>query len=188
MKRIGKGKAGDIYQFVVIEISKGDSIDLDRRKPCPLRFLDAFPDPVKGIHAGYYLELFRNQGVQADVDPAKTRCYERIHVVFQQHAIGGQRNIANPVNLVQLPDESMDTFADQRLPAGNPDLADAELNRNSDEAENFLIAQDLIMRQDGNLIAGRTVLAPEITSIRNGNTQVIQSSVAGIYQFHDKLP
>jgi hypothetical protein len=64
-------------------------------------------------------------------------------------------------------------FPNQRLSASNPNLVDAQFNRNSDQMQNFFITQYGFVREFESLMAGRTVQTSEIAAIRNGNTQII---------------
>ena len=81
--------------------------------------------------------------IQMDVDAAQAGVIQRRASSGQQDAVGGQRQVADARNGRQLADEYRQVAAHQRLPAGDPQLGDAQPCRHPREAFDLFEIQDL---------------------------------------------
>jgi hypothetical protein len=82
--------------------------------------------------------------------------------------------------LRELVDKLDRILAHQRLPSGNSNLGYAFFQGKGSEAENLFIAQNLRVAELRNPFLGHTVPASEVTAVRDGDPQIIDSAVMKI--------
>jgi hypothetical protein len=119
---------------------------LTRTQPCCARGLDAFQHVGHGkVHVVHRAEHRVVQPVQAHGHPLQARRLERLRLARQQRAVGGecqvQRLAVRRAQRGQLLDQHLDVLAQQRLAAGQTDLAHTVGDEQFRRAGDFLEAQ-----------------------------------------------
>jgi hypothetical protein len=114
--------------FVVVGAALDDHVDLDRAQARRLRRFNACQHighrKVHIVHAAKHRVV---QPVQADRHALQACSLQGLRLARQQRAIGGegdvQRRAVHRAQGGQLPDQHFDVFAQERLAAGQADLA-----------------------------------------------------------------
>ena len=83
------------------------------------------------------------QGIEADGEAMEARVPQGGRLVGEQHAVGGQRQIADGGLLRQPPDQVRQVLAEQRLAPGQPDAVGAGVGEGVDENADLLEGQDV---------------------------------------------
>ena len=162
-----------LCQFFIIEPFDGDSVDLDLQ---PGR-LGGF-QPVKHLAevtpAGNLTEFVGIEGINGNVDPPHPGAIEIIGHLGQLAAIGGDGDflkVAAPDFITQVANEVHDVPPDQRLPAGQPDLARADFHEAAADDFQFFQRQQISLGQKGHFLC-HAVNAAKIASVGDGYPQV----------------
>src|ERR1019366_2471066 len=89
-------------------------------------------------------EAFPIQRIQMDVQPAQTGAVKRLRLLFQQHRIGGEGDVANARNHGQTADEFGKIAAHERLPAGDAEFVYAEAGGHAHKALDFFEVENFL--------------------------------------------
>lgn len=69
-----------------------------------------------------------------------------------------------------MPEKGIDPPADQRLPAGHPDLGNPHPDADPDDPQNLLVSENLVVGKPGDPAAGGdAIAAPEIAPVGDGD-------------------
>ena len=97
-------------------------------------------------------------------------------------AVGGHGQVLQARhggNLRRQPDHAA---SQQRLAAGQPDLAHAKAHEQSDQAQHFLMPQPVRWSFEALEVLGQAVAATQVAAIGDGNAQVVDATGKAVYQ------
>jgi hypothetical protein len=118
------------------------------------------------------------EGVQADGDAAQSRIRERPGLAGEQRAVGRQGDVLDAADGGQLRDQALQITAQQRLAAGQPQLAHAQARENPGEPCQFLEGEQVLAGQEDEVpaehLAGHAVGAAELAAVGDRDPQVPQ--------------
>src|SRR5207253_685877 len=174
------GAAEALHQIerrVIVHAALHDGVDLDRRELRAARVLDAvqhlLDPPEPAAHAREHLGI---QAVEAHRDALEARRLELARVARQQHAVGGEGDVLDARNGRQVADQVGKAGAQQRLAAGEAELAHAELHEESREAHDLVEGQPLVRAEEAVLLvvglAGHAVRTAEVAAVHHRDAQV----------------
>ena len=106
---------------------------------------------------------------------------QRVDLIGQQHAVGGEREIvAVRACAAIIRTSAGDVAAQQRLAAGQPDLVDAERQEDVDERAGFLEVQHVLARQPDVVVLRHAVFAAQVAAVGDRQPQVAQRPAEGV--------
>ena len=118
------------------------------------------------------------EGVQADGDAAQSGIRQRPGLAGEQRAVGRQGNVLDAADGGQHDDQAFQITAQQRLAAGQPQLAHAQAGENPGEPCQFLEGEQVLAGQEGEVpaeyLAGHAVGAAELAAVGDRDPQVPQ--------------
>jgi len=178
------GEVGECLNLIVIEAAQQNTVDFDGGEAGGACGSDAGQNGgVAAGDAGDALEGGRVYGIHADSDAVKAGILQGLSERVQQVAVGGKRQIKRLVpqgaNVGEAFYEVDEAVAQQGLTAGEPDLGDAEGDKDADEAEVLGDIQLRILRAD---LAGAAVDAFVIAAVSDGDTEVVNHAAVAIGQ------
>jgi hypothetical protein len=157
---------GERQKLIVIETLNHYRIDLYRMQAGPLCRVDAFDDPVEGVNARNEGEPFGLEGIEADVDTPQTRITQALHDIRQLDPIRGEADVVYAVYGVDFPEKVIKVLPAQGLTARQPDLRYPQGSGYGNKPDNFLVAQDFLMRYERKPALG-AILALEVAPVGN---------------------
>jgi hypothetical protein len=123
---------------------------------------------------GQLAEQLGLEGVERDVDPPHAQAGQVGGVSGQLGAVGGQGQLVQRAGS-QMPrqplDQGHDPLADQRLAAGQPQLAHAQAHEGRGQPIQFLQRQDLRLRQEGHVL-GHAIGAAQVAAVGDRDAQI----------------
>ncbi|VTR70961.1 hypothetical protein DESC_870117 [Desulfosarcina cetonica] len=179
---IRQREPAEIDDFVVVDAPHGHGVDLDRGKTDCMGALDSRPHAIKHVIAGNVGIAFAFQRIQADVDAADTGIENPLGIGFEQHAVGGQGDIFQFRNGRQAAQKIDGAVTDQGFSAGDANLLDPQANADVDDAQNFLVAENLVVGQTGDAAIRYAVKASQVTTVGNGNPQIVEVALFAVDQ------
>ena len=117
------------------------------------------------------------------VEPPQPRIVQRLREFRQQHAVGGQRQVLNPRNRRQPPDQHRQIAPHQRLSAGDPQLADPQPDRDPHEPFDLFEVQNLAALHEMHARLRHAVKAADIAAVGDADAQVVVHAAEGIDQW-----
>ena len=126
------------------------------------------------------LEARAIQRVDVHVEPPQPRIVQRLREFLQQHAVGGQRQVLNPRNGRQPPDQYRQIAPHQRLSAGDPQLADSQPDGHAHEAFDLFKVQNLAALHKMHTRLRHAVKAADVAPVGDTDAQVIVHPPEGI--------
>ena len=166
----------------VVDTALDDHVDLDRAEPGPLRGIDAVENArdreLGVVHVPEDAVVDR---VEAHRDSAEARIAQRLRLARQQRAVGGQgqveRLVFHGAQGREQGDQPFQVAPQQRLAAGQPDLAHAMADEDPRHAGDLLEAQQRRLRQEGIALVEdflrHAVAAAEVAAVGDGDAQVV---------------
>ena len=116
-----------------------------------------------------------------DVDPPQSGVVELPGLLGQQDAVGGQGQVLDAGDRHQLADQLREVLADQRLAAGDAQLADAHRHRNPNKTFDFLESSGYLSRGSKLYsVFGHAIEAPDVAAIRHADPQVVVQATEGV--------
>src|SRR4029077_20730007 len=97
------------------QILDGHGVDLDGAVSYLLAGFNASQNAVKIVAARDLLEALPVERIQMHVDAPQAGVVERLSLLSEQHAVGGQRQVLDAFNRRQLADQLRQILAKQRL-------------------------------------------------------------------------
>ena len=137
-----------------------------------------------------FREALALQRVDRDVEPIDARRNERLGVAFEQIAIRRQRKLVEARDRREHLDQPWEVAAHERLAAGQPDGAHAELHEHADEPRDLLEAQQLLAFEPLESLRRHAVAAAEVAAVRYRKAQVADLArmpVAQLLALHHHL-
>ncbi|MBA7591801.1 hypothetical protein ES708_33967 [subsurface metagenome] len=98
----------------------------------------------------------------------------------QHGAVGGQRNIVYGLYIGQHCHQPGQPRPHQRLAPGQPYLIYPHLGGGSGDGIDFLVAQDVFMRQRADAVNRHAVDAAQVAPVRDRDTQVVYGTLERI--------
>ena len=168
-----------IEDRVIVDPLLHDGIDLDRREARRLGRRDPGQHFVEvAAIAAHRAEHLAIETVEADRDAVQPGGGQPARDRRQQHRIGRQREVFDAVDLAQASDQIVDVLVQQRFPAGQAQLGDAEPHGDPRDAHDLVVAEPLGAREE--LIVrvilrrGHAVRAAEVALVQQRDSQVAQ--------------
>ncbi len=123
----------------------------------------------------------RIERIERDVDPPHPGKRQIPGVAGKLGAVGGQRDLVEPFAdmTTQRADEIDHVAADQRLSAGQPDLAHPTRHEGEREAEQFLEAKHFFLRQKAHHF-GHAIAASQIATIGDRQAQIGDTTLIAV--------
>ena len=165
------GKLREGFDFIVIESADEDGVHFGGREARFLGGFDAVHDLGERFGTRDAFESGRVERIEADVDAAKTGGDQAIAALGEQMAVGGHREVFDAQSM-ETRDVVLDAVANQRLTAGDADLANAEMQEDASEAVELGPGEDFIVVAIVFRVGGAAVDAAEIAAVRDGDAQV----------------
>ena len=132
------------------------------------------------VAPGDVLEPFPVERIQMDVDPPQSGVVELLGVLGQQDAVGGQGQVLDAGDRHQLANQLGEAFADQRLAAGDAQLADAHGDRNLNKMLDFLERQDVLAGLELDPFFGHAIETADVTAVGDADPQVVVQAAEAV--------
>jgi SAM-dependent methyltransferase len=124
------------------------------------------------------------QGVQADRDTAQARGREQPGLAGEQRPVRRQGDVPNAVDPGQHRDQPLQVAAQQRLAAGQAQLAHPEAREHPPESRQLLEGEQILAGQEREVtaeyLAGHAVGAAELAAVSDRDPQVPQRPPEGV--------
>ena len=101
---------------------------------------------------------------------------------FKENSVGGHGQVFDGGDPGELVDELDSILTHQRLTPGDTDFGNAFFRSQRGQTVDFLVAEDFRMAERRDPLLGHAVLTTEVATIRNGDSQVINPPVMGVYE------
>ncbi len=174
------GKARQRHDLLFGEAANGHRVELDLAEADLLGREDPGQHAVQSFAAGDLLEHLRLERIEADVQPPQAGVLEGLGLLRQQHAVGGQGDVANARHAGELADQPVEAVPHQRLAAGEPQLVDAHRRHDAHEAFDLLEREDLAARLEAHVLGRHAVEAADIAAIGDADPQVRVDAAEGV--------
>ena len=167
---------------VLVHPALDDGVDLDRRETRDVRRFDpvehASEREIDVVHRAKSRIVER---IEAHGDARESGGAQRAGLFREQRPVGRQREI-DIGKRGQLLDQPLQVLAQQRLAAGQPNFANAELDVDPREPHDFLECQQFRVRKE-RIVAPENVLrhavhAAEIAAVGDRDPQVVHRTAA----------
>jgi selenocysteine-specific elongation factor len=174
--------------LVVVQVAHQHRVDLDRRQPGRRRGRETGQHVGEPVPAGQLAEGLGPQRVQRDVDPVEARRPQGGGPPDEADPVGGERDLRARRQRGRRRDDRGEVAAEQRLAAGEADLADAEgLHADPDKPANLLARQHLRRGQPVEALGRHAVRAAQIAAIGEGDPQIRRYPPVGISEHSPSL-
>ena len=98
-------------------------------------------------------------------------------------AIGGEVDLLDPIDLIQLADEIFEVASNERFTTGDPDFFDPHFSQQAANAEHLFVAEQILLRNVFDAFFRHAVEATQVTTIRDRKSQIVDFSTVIIKQF-----
>jgi len=178
------GEVSKAFDLVVIEAAQQDAIDLERRETSSASGADAAQHGFKATgNASDALECRRIDGVHADGDALQARGFKRRCQRVEKMAVGGEGQVkrvaGKGAKTSELLDKLYEAAAQERFSTREPDLGDAEIDKELDEPQVLLNIELGILRSD---FSRSAVNAFVVAAIGDGDAQIVDGSPMTVSQ------
>jgi len=177
-REFGKG-----LDFIFVEAAHENGVDLDGSEAGGLRGVNSGHDGRECLAAGDALEFCGIERIETDVDAVKASGDERNAAIGEEKAVGGHGKVREAES-GEAREIAFDTIADERLSAGDADLANAEAMKNEGEAIEFQPGEDLGVIAIIFGISGAAINTAEIAAIGDGDAQIRDLAAEFIVERH----
>ena len=163
-------RRGDL---VLVDALERDRVDLDAQAR-RLRGVDAGDHLVELAPARDGAELLGIERIERNIDALDAVIGELARVFRKLRAVGGQRQlveIAGGEVARQRADERHDAAPDQRLAAGQPQLAHAARDEGAAQPVELLQREQVRLRQEVHVL-GHAIDAAEVAAVRHRHAQI----------------
>ena len=126
----------------------------------------------------------RTEGINANVQRGDACELCLMDPVFQQNAVARHGNALDSRNFMKPLCQIQAASAHHRFPACQPDMLHTQSGHNPHQAQNLLKAQDLCMSDLTDTIFRHAIDTSQITSIRYGDTQIINAASCSVNHSH----
>ena len=162
------------WDFVIVDASDHDAIDLERGESKRQALLYGAQHPVVALPPGEEGELVRVEGVQADVQRVEARLAQRGELPAQHQPVGGHGQRGDLGAVLPDPRQDVGQVAPQRgLAAGEADLLDPLVGEDLHQLQQLRRLQQLGVGGERNALGGHAVGAPEVAALGEADSQII---------------
>ena len=166
---------GERLDLVVILATDEHDIDLERLEAEVLGSFKPGHDAAERVWSpGDRVHPISPQRVQRDVDPIHAGITEQLPLVGQEHRIGGERDVFDLWDLGHHANQSVEVLSDQRLSPGEANPLEAHPGHDPDDVRDLLVAEKALALEPVEPLQWRTVHAPEVALVGDGDTEVLQ--------------
>ncbi|MNI32089.1 hypothetical protein D3C73_859890 [compost metagenome] len=169
--------------FIEVAPLHHHAIELDPLEPRVPRRLDTVEHLIEVANAGDCTKFLRVQAVEADVHAFHTRLHQWPRQSAQLRAIAGHHQFAQTGQRGDVAAQVDDAWADQRLAAGEADLAHTHAHEQRGQALQLLQREHLLTRQEGHGFR-HAIHTAKITPVRHRHPQVIDLPPKAVLQVH----
>jgi len=176
-----------VQHRVIIESALDDRVDLHWREAGTQRCMNAREYLVlateAAAHAAKHIVI---EAVEAHGHALQSVRLELGRVPCEQYTVGGQGHVIDAGYRREIADEIGEVGAQQRLTAGQADLAHAEAHEQACETRDFLERQplarfeELVVLVKG--LARHAIRTAEIAAIHHRDAQVVQRAPTGVHR------
>ena len=132
---------------------------------------------------GELLEPDRVDGVEAAVDPVQPRLGQRGGDPGQPDGVRGEADLRPRAQRRRGGHDAHQAGTQQRLPAGEPDLADAELlHADPHEARDLVVGEHLDLGQPVQALGGHAVAAAQVAAVGQRDAQIGRDAAVPVDQ------
>ncbi len=128
----------------------------------------------------------RVERIKADVDIRQPRFPGLCRLPVQQNAVRGHGNAHKPARFVKPTHQIQTPSPRQRLAARDAHLSDAKRLHQADDADDFLIPQQSLVRDVRHAVLRHTVDAAQVAAVGHGNAQIVDGAAAFVK--HRRFP
>ena len=162
-----------LRRILVVDAAHQDGVDLDRFESGFAGGGQSLDDIGEAVAASDLGERFAVDRVEADVDPIESGFGQRLRGVLEAQAVGRHGRAGTRGQGLGLGDDLGEAPPQQRLTAGEADVADTEhLDTDADQADELFIGQSLIRRQPVEAFGRHAVFAAQIAAVGQRHAQV----------------
>ena len=165
---------------VVLRARHGDAVELEIQPRHGERCVQAIQHLRQAVAPGALGKARGVERIETEIDAVDPGVEQGGQLVFEIDAVGRERDALHTVDLPERADEVRQSFAYQRLAAGELEFRDAEGDEDAADAQQLLIAQDLRVRQPLDALLGHTVGATKRAAIRDGDAEIVNVSAERI--------
>jgi hypothetical protein len=144
--------------------------------------LEAAQHLGEGVAAGELEEAVALERVDRYVDSADPGAHERPGVALKQVAVGGQRQVVEPLDRGEHPDQLGQLAAHEWLAAGQPHVADPEGREEPHEPLDLLEAQQLRALEPRQPLGRHAVLAAEVAAVGDRDAEVRDAAAVAVVE------
>src|ERR1017187_3527617 len=123
---------------MVVNAADDDGVDLYRVEAKFLREADALQNIIEAVTTRDFPEIVGRERIQAKANTVEAGGTQRAPLLLEKEAVGGHCQVGETGNCRDARDQILDVMAQERFPPGQPDLLNAEVNREADDALNLL--------------------------------------------------
>src|SRR5712692_9854676 len=138
------GKSGEGFHFVIVEAPNENGVHFGGGQPRALGGIDAIHHRGEGLGACDAFEFRGVERIEADIDAAETGLEKPLATLREKMAVGGHRKIFDTEGM-ETRYIVFDAVANEWLPAGDADLADAKAKKNAREPVEFGPGEDFVV-------------------------------------------
>ena len=174
----------EVVELVVVDAAQGDSVYLDRQ-PGVFGGVQAFHDLADAAATGEFLEPRGIACIERNVHPADTAGRQLMRILRQLGAVGGQGQFTERSSrqvLAEGFEQSHDAAADERLAAGDPQLAHAQSDEDGTDPLEFLQRQDFRLGEEHHVL-GHAIAAAQVAAVGYRDPQIGDVTAEGIDHF-----
>ena len=173
--------AQQVGRLILVQVAHQHRVDLDGRQPRRRGGRQAGQHVGEPVAVGQLPEDLGAQGVERHVDPVHARVAQHDGAPVEADPVGGQRDLRARRERRCRRDDRDEVTAQQRLAAGEPDLADAErLDADPYEPHDFFAGEHLGRRQPVESLGRHAVRAPQVATVGERDPQIRCYSPVGI--------
>jgi len=177
------GEFGEGLDFIVVDSSDEDGVDLDGTKRRGLSGVDAGDDMVKNARARDAFESGWVERIEADVDAVEAGGHEIGAMLGEAISVGRHRKVARAESF-QASDEVDDAGANERLAAGDANFADAHADEDAGEALVFVPRKEFVLGFVMFGIGGAAIDAAKIAAVGDRQAKVGDGAAEFVRQIH----
>jgi hypothetical protein len=160
-----EGQPREIFNLVVVQSLDGDHVDFDGREADLQRFENSFPNLFVIVLASNLAEPVSPERIETDVHPFQTRPSQIPRKLFEEDSVGSETEVVDFRDLGKKGNEFNNPFSDERFSSSQPHLRNSFRCEDPHNPENFLIGEDVFVRDERNSLLRHTVAAPEVAPV-----------------------
>ena len=173
---IAQGQRRQCLDFIVVKAADENAVDLHGPEARLQRRFQPCQSLLQLPHPGDVGVFLRVQGVQADIHPLHPRLLQRLCQLGQQHAVGGDAQLPDPLHLSRPAADGKDVPLYQRLAAGDPQLGDSQGGGGLHRLNHLILGKHILVPLFADPFFGHAVPAPEVAQLRYRQAHIMDPS------------